>query len=437
MALPVQSFMKEVRVTPHSGERALLVGIEYPHNAPGEAAALLEELKELVHNLAMQTAHAGIVRLREPQPRFLIGSGKAVELVELARKLGCTRIIFDEDLSPAQQRNWEMEAGIRVMDRQEVILDIFAERAHTKEASLQVELARLEYALPRLRNAWSHLSRQRGGGGVTQRGEGEAQIELDHRMARERIARLKRELQEVVRHRATQRKLRQRVPLPSAAIVGYTNAGKSTLLRRLTGSEVYVADKLFATLDPATRQLILPGGQKILLTDTVGFVRRLPHRLVEAFKATLEEAVQSDFLIHVIDASSPEAEEHAATTRKVLYELGLEDKPIITVYNKIDRLQEMSGTDHLLPRSRDAIPVSARTGQGFDRLLQTLEDTLLRDQAISRLLIPHSRYDVISRLHDNGCVTEEKPGDEGVFIVGRIPERLRSLVQPFILARPA
>ncbi|MDX2110934.1 MAG: GTPase HflX [Verrucomicrobiota bacterium] len=424
--------MLESLELPPEGERALLVGIEYPKHTMGEAATLLDELRELVTNLGLVVADAQLVRLREPHARFLIGSGKAEELMALAKTLDCGTIIFDDDLAPAQQRNWQMECGLSIMDRQEVILDIFSRRAHTKEANLQVELARLEYALPRLRNAWSHLSRQRGGGSVTQRGEGEAQLELDHRMARDRIAKLKRELEEVVKQRATQRKLRQRIPVPTAAIVGYTNAGKSTLLRALTGANVYVADKLFATLDPSTRQLILPDGQKLLVTDTVGFVRRLPHRLVEAFKATLEEAVQADFLIHVIDASSPDAAEQAQTTLNVLKELGAEHKPILTIHNKLDKLDQSDHLEFRDRRDQQSIAISAATGEGIPELLTALSELTLGSGVVTQLLIPHSRYDIIHRLHSNGCVREEKATDDGVLIVGCIPQRLRSLVEPFL-----
>lgn len=425
--------MIDARDVSKIGTKAFLVGIDYPHNGLGEANALLDELKELVSNLGWETAESLLVRLREPQPRFLIGGGKAEEIAKRAEELGCSVIVFDEDLSPGQQRNWEEMTKMRVMDRQEVILDIFARRAHTKEAVLQVELARMEYALPRLKNAWTHLSRQRGGG-VAQRGEGETQLELDQRMAKERISKLRRELEDVVRQRATQRKLRQRVPLPTAAIVGYTNAGKSTLLRRLTGSDVLVADQLFATLDPATRQLALPSGRKLLVTDTVGFVRRLPHRLVEAFKATLEEAVQSDFLIHVVDASSPDLQEHEQTTLGVLKELGADDKPILTVYNKIDRLTPEARMERFAPRRHDELTmeVSAQSGLGMDALLAKMDELALQGESPSRLLIPHSRYDIIHRLHASGCVREEKPEDDGVVIIGHIPPRMKALVEPFM-----
>ena len=301
--------------------RAYLVGLQTTEQSREEAEALLEELAELCSNLGLVMPARQLVRIREPNPRFLLGSGKTQEIIAEAKANNCELVVFDDELHPAQQRNWEAESGLTVIDRQEIILDIFATRARTREARLQVELAQAEYFMPRLRRAWSHLSRQRGGG-ANQRGEGETQLEIDQRLVRDRIQKMKAELEVVRKQRNVQRRQRLRVPLPSAAIVGYTNAGKSSLLNALTGAHVLAQDKLFATLDPTTRRLKMESGRILLLTDTVGFVRRLPHRLVEAFKATLEEALVADFLIHVVDASSPEASAHHATTMAVLGELG-------------------------------------------------------------------------------------------------------------------
>ncbi len=405
---------------------AYLVGVcEY--GMEDDPDALLDELGELVATIGIPTGGREIVRIREAHPRFLVGSGKAEQIRDRALALGCEIIVFDVSLAPAQQRNWEELCGMSVIDRQEVILDIFASRARTKEAVLQVELARAEYMLPRLRGAWGHLNRQRGGGGVTQRGEGEAQSELDARMTRERIAKLKLELEAVKRHRQVQRKRRERVPLPTAAIVGYTNAGKSSLLNVLTGASVHAEDALFATLDPTTRQLLLPGGGKLLLTDTVGFVRRLPHRLVEAFKATLEEAVVADFLIHVLDCSSPDMERHRETTLEVLRELGAEDKTIITVFNKADLLEGHG----LIERSDGAIYASTRTGQGMYVLREKLAELAEAALSASELLIPHNRYDVISALHSAGCVKTSEVRDEGVMLSCNLPQRLRHLEMQF------
>lgn len=424
--------MFEVREKPKMVQRALLVGALFPHDAHHEEELLLAELTELVSNLGISVVAREIVPLREPRSRFLLGSGRAEQVIEKARELECDCIVFDDELTPAQQRNWEAASELCVIDRQEVILDIFAERAQTREAVLQVELARMEYNLPRLKRAWTHLSRQRGGG-VTQRGEGEAQLQLDQRMVRDRIAKLRRELESVVRHRQTQRKQRMRVPVPTAAIVGYTNAGKSSLLNRLTEAGVLAEDKLFATLDPTTRRLTLPGGQVVLLTDTVGFVRRLPHRLVEAFKATLEEAIVSNFLIHVLDASSPEVENHHATTLEVLEELGAERKRIITVYNKMDLTDEVT-RERIEMRAGGAVcPISAVTGEGVGRLLEELEEMLRPGVELLELKVPHDRYDLIHRLHEAGAVKHEEAKADGVRIVGNVPHRLVAEVREFVV----
>lgn len=431
--LPVKGLpMFDVREKPKMVERAYLVGVAGPTETADEAASLLVELEELVGTLRIGIVGKEQVQLRKPQARYLLGTGKVETVIEHARAQGADCLVFDAELSPAQQRNWEAASGVCVIDRQEIILDIFSERARTREAVLQVELARAEHSLPRLKNAWTHLSRQRGGGGVTQRGEGEAQIELDARMVRQRIAKLKRELALVVRHRETQRKQRQKVPVPTAAIVGYTNAGKSTLLNALTGASVLSEDKLFATLDPTTRQLRLPSGQKLLLTDTVGFVRRLPHQLVDAFKATLEEAVLADFLVHVVDVSSPEFEEQQATTLEVLKELGADEKQIVTVYNKIDLSPSLPLACQDGKRL-DRVAASAVTGEGLKRLMEVFERQLENRMLTMRLEVPFSRYDLISLLHDQGNVREEKAGEEGVYLVANLPLRLRKQFEPYVL----
>lgn len=425
--------MLEVREKPKMVERALLVAVQQPEDAPGQAQPLLAELKELVETLEISVVGSEVARVRNVQPRYLLGSGKAETIVALARELNCDCIVFDADLSPSQQRNWETLSKLCVIDRREVILDIFKQRATTREAVLQVELAMAEHSLPRLKNAWTHLSRQRGGGGVTQRGEGEAQIELDQRMVRHQIAKLKRELETVVKQRGIQRSRRNRVPIPTAAIVGYTNAGKSTLLNALTGASVLSEDKLFATLDPTTRQLLLPNGQKILLTDTVGFVRKLPHRLVEAFKATLEEAVVSEFLIHVIDATNPEMQAHYNTTVAVLKELGADEKRIITVYNKVDSEKVRNEIDRPQLPVSDAVFASALTGFGLEELKSRMEDILAQSRHTLELLIPHDRYDVINQLHQAGAIQHRESLEDGIHIVGRIPQRLIGRVEGFAI----
>ncbi|HVU25146.1 MAG TPA: GTPase HflX [Opitutus sp.] len=417
---------------PSNLERAFLIGVQTHDMPPGEGAELLGELKELVENLRIAVAGSALVNLRAPNPALLLGRGKAAELADAAQAAGADVIVFDEQLSPAQQRNWEELAGLAVIDREEVILEVFADRAHTREAVLQVALARMEYSLPRLTRAWTHLSRQRGKGALG--GEGETQLEQDRRIVRDRIAHLKAELAAVVQQRAVQRRRRLRVPVPTASIVGYTNAGKSSLLNALTGARLLAADKLFATLDPTTRQLQLAGNHKLLVTDTVGFIRRLPHGLVEAFKATLEEVVVADFLIHVLDVTNPDFEKHHATTMAVLGELGAAGKTILTVFNKIDL-----AADAQLRAARQLVPgalfASARTGAGLAELEAHCVELIADEFGATELLIPHDRYDVIARLHALGDVQEEEHVDGAVRIKGRFPPAQSGYFAPFVVAR--
>lgn len=417
---------------PANLQRAFLVGVQTDKMAEGEGDELLRELKELVENLRIAVTRTTLVRLRNPTPALLLGSGKAAELIEQAKADGADVIVFDEALSPAQQRNWEEMSGMAVIDRQEVILEIFADRAHTREAILQVALARMEYSLPRLTRAWTHLSRQRGKGALG--GEGETQLEQDRRIVRDRIAHLKRELANVVQQRDVQRRKRQRVPVPTCSIVGYTNAGKSTLLNTLTGAEVLAANKLFATLDPTTRQLVLRGNQKLLVTDTVGFIRRLPHGLVEAFKATLEEVVVADFLIHVLDVTNSNVEHHHATTLSVLAELGAADKTIVTVFNKIDAADAsmLRRARHLVP---DALFVSAQTRAGLETLESRCLELIAEAHAATELIVPHTRYDVIARLHAIGHIQQEEQRDDGVHLRGRFPATQAAFFAPFVVSK--
>ena len=416
-------------------ERAMLIGITLPGVDDSTTRSLLDELRELVTTLGIGIQHEVQLPIRKPHAKFLLGSGKAEELIEQAKAHDCDVIVFDNELTPAQQRNWEQAAEdkILVIDRQEVILDIFGKRAQTKEAVLQVELARLEYNLPRLKSAWTHLSRQRGGGSM-QRDAGETQLELDQRMVRTQITRVKRELESVIQHRHVQRKKRMTVPVPTCAIVGYTNAGKSSLLNKLTNSDILAEDKLFATLDPTSRRCPLPGGQPLVITDTVGFVRNLPHRLVDAFKATLEEAVVSNFLVHVLDINSPEIEAHAETTLSVLRGLGADEKNIITVFNKVDDLWDEDTRLSLSFRYPDAYFVSAHSGEGIQALLERMEAIVESDFSQLRLLIPHDRYDLVARLHREGGVRKEEARDNGIYIVGSVPERMLTTLQPYQLA---
>jgi GTP-binding protein HflX len=417
-----------------AASKAYLVEIQRHGQSPEESKSLLEELAELCSTLELEVVGSQIVRLAQPQPAYLIGSGKLEELKQIARTLGAGVLIFDDELSPAQQRNIERETGLATIDRREVILDIFAARATSAEARLQVALAKAEHSLPRLTRLWSHLSRQKGGG-VNQKGEGESQLELDRRMIKARILKLKEELAVVRGQRDTQRKARRKRPVPNAAIVGYTNAGKSTLLNRLTQASVLADDKLFATLDPTTRRVSLPNNQELLLTDTVGFIRRLPHDLVEAFKSTLEEAALADFLVHVVDASDPQADEHMKTTLNVLSELGAEHKRTLTVFNKVDLL---AGDELPLMRLRqlapEAIAVSVHSGFNMDLLAQELADLLADELKIFELIVPVDRFDLVAYLHRSCKVEKESYEEEGVRIRAGIPPHLLGKVQPFVVS---
>jgi GTPase len=416
---------------PKRVERAYLVGIQTSEMKTGEAEELLNELQELVENLQIKIVGRNLVNLRAPTPATLVGSGKAQEIVDAAKELDCDVIVFDEQLSPAQQRNWEKLAEIAVIDRQEVILDVFADRAQTREAVIQVALARMEYSLPRLTRAWTHLSRQGGGkGGMG--GEGETQLEQDRRLVNDRITRLKRELVDVRKQRGVQRHKRQRVPVPTAAIVGYTNAGKSSLLNTLTGAHVLAEDKLFATLDPTTRQLLLRGNQKLLVTDTVGFIRRLPHGLVEAFKATLEEALVANFLIHVLDVTATNLAAHHETTLSVLKELGADEgKRILTVFNKVDIATEAQiNTARLL--DPEAIFVSAHTGKDLEALVDRCLELIADAFGSMELFIPRSRYDLIAKLHAIAHIQSEEQEDEGVRLRVRVPLSQTAPFAPFV-----
>ena len=403
--------MFEVKEKPKVVERAYLLSVVRRKDQESHANSLLNELSELVQNLGINVVGNQIVRTRKTFPGHILGKGKCNEILKHVIDLNCDVIIFDNEISPGQQRNWEELTKILVIDRHEVILDVFAERAQTKEAVLQVQLARLEYSLPRLRRAWTHLGRQRGGG-VTQRGEGEAQIELDQRMLRDKISSTKREIKQVSARRLISRKKRKRIPLPTVAIVGYTNAGKSTLLNQITGSQVLAEDKLFATLDPTSRRIRLASGRTIILTDTVGFIRKLPHRLIDAFKATLEEAVESDLLLHVVDFSCSEFEEHLETTKSVLSELGAGNKETIIVFNKIDNGDDLLSRLKARAKEQDSVFISCKTGEGIDELLLTIEKKINQKIAVGKFKIPHSRYEIISKLKEQGSLISEVVFDE-------------------------
>ena len=415
-------------------QRALLIGIQHPKMTQQESEYLLAELAELTSNLDIPIVGEMIVKLRQPSPAFLVGKGKLAEILGIIKEQEIDVVIFDEELSPAQQRNWEEESKIAVIDRQEVIIDIFSERAQTKEAVLQVALARMEYSLPRLTRAWTHLSRQRGGG-TGARGQGETQLEADRRMINDRIAITKRELKEVIKHRQVQRAKRLRRPVPTVSIVGYTNAGKSSLLNKLTQSDALAEDKLFATLDPTTRRLDLDKSQHVLLTDTVGFVRRLPHRLVDAFKATLEEAVVADLLIHLVDVSNPEYESHFETTENVLREIGAADNPKLLVFNKIDCFENGETLERINLLHKDALFISAATGEGLETLKKKIAETLNAQLKPTNIVVPHDRYDVISKLHSTGGIRHQTTEDDGVHIEGLFPPSVQGIIAPFVVPR--
>lgn len=410
-------------------ERTLLVGIEADSVKKEEAVSLVRELAGLAKTLGLEVVDSISVKIREKTASLLVGTGKADEIVAAAKAEEADSIIFDHALSPSQQRNWEKLSGKKVYDRAELIIKIFSSRALTKEAGLQVELARLDYALPRLAHSYEDLSRQRGGRYGT-KGSGEQKIELDRRSIERRIHEIKEELKDVRKSRDVQHRRRERISLPRAAIVGYTNAGKSSLLNMLTNADVLAEDKLFATLDPTTRKLILKSGATLLMTDTVGFVRNLPHHLVEAFKATLEEASSSDLLIHVADASDPEVEIQMATTEMVLSEIGAGAIPRILVLNKID-IAEPETLEHWLRLHPEGLAVSAKTGQGLDTLAVLIEKTLTSGMEEVVLSIPHSDYSMIPLLHREGSVIEEKTEDECTIVRCRIPHRLDAKIEKY------
>ena len=410
-------------------ERALLVGIELDAVKKEEALSLLHELAGLAKTLGLEIADSISVKLREKTAALLVGTGKANEIVAIAKAEDADSIIFDYPLTPSQQRNWEKLSGKKVYDRSELIIKIFSSRALTKEASLQVELAQLEFALPRLAHSYEDLSRQRGGRYGT-KGSGEQKLELDRRTIERRIHEIKEELKDVRKSRDVQRRRRERIELPRAAIVGYTNAGKSSLLNALTAANVLAEDKLFATLDPTTRKLILTSGSTLLVTDTVGFVRNLPHNLVEAFKATLEEASASDLLIHVADASDPEVEVHMATTEKVLDEIGAGGVPRILVLNKVD-IAEPAAVEQWRRLHSDSLAVSAKTGLGLDALAVEIESRLTAGMEELELAIPFAEYSLIPLIHREGTVLEERTEDDCTVIRCKVPQRIVSKLESY------
>jgi len=410
--------------------KAFLVTLQPPGQSDAEAASHLDELRGLVKTLGMVTIEAMVAKHRESHPRLLVGSGKAEEITKRAIDTDADLVVFDDELSPSQQRNWETDTGLTVIDRQEVILEIFSERAFTREAVLQVALARMQYSLPRLTRSYSDLSRQRGGARGN-RGGGEMQLEVDRRVILDKIDKLKGELESVRRHRDRTRQRRDKGSMPTASIVGYTNAGKSTLLNLLTDAGVLQEDKLFATLDPTTRRTSLGGGVEILLTDTVGFIQKLPHHLVDAFRSTLEEAVQADFLIHLVDASHPDWATQSKTTLEVLGSLGAGEKPQILVFNKIDAMPDEVLRRGLEIQFPEALFVSLLEGTGVDALKQTMAATVKKLHVPRLLRLPLDRGDLVGYLYKNAQVLAERYTETAIEIEALVPASAMAMVAAF------
>ena len=396
-------------------ERVFLVGVQLKAEDAWCIDESLDELAELVTTAGGEVVGRGTQRLDKFNAATFIGPGKAKEFAEECKESKVDTVVFDEELSPAQGRNLEKVFECKILDRTALILDIFSQRARTREGKMQVELAQLNHLLPRLTRFWTHLSRQKGGIGM-RGGEGESQLEVDRRKVRERIDKIQRDLELVMRQRDVQRSGRKRNQWPLGSLVGYTNAGKSTLFNAITGAATLSEDKLFATLDPTTRRLRLPTNQNVLLSDTVGFIRKLPHDLVDAFKATLEEVVEADLLLHVVDISSPHAEEQIEAVNQVLGELGVADKPMLMVFNKIDRVTAPGLAKRCATEYENSIVVSAKTREGFDAFMAELGKQLRPVRQMVELSIPHSKSNVIARLHEVGQVLERNyDGAEAVF----------------------
>jgi len=399
----------------------------------------LDELGELATTAGGEVLGEGTQKLDAPNAATYIGKGKADEFAKFCSQQNVDTVIFDDELSPAQTRNLEKIFNAKILDRTALILDIFSQRARTREGKLQIELAQLQHLLPRLTRFWGHLSRQKGGIGM-RGGEGESQLESDRRKVSERIDKITRDLDAVRRHRETQRAGRKRSQWPLASIVGYTNAGKSTLLNKITGANVMAKDILFATLDPTTRRLRLPTNQNILLTDTVGFIRKLPHGLVEAFKATLEEVVQADLLLHVVDVSHPQADEQITAVNAVLNEIGAGHKPTLMVLNKVDQLIGVNsngdGSSGALTRLYELYPnsvaISATTGTGLDELLAEIGSQIRPERELLHLKIPHEQAAAIARLHKVGQVLERRYLSKTTRLKARIPPHHHAEFAAFI-----
>jgi GTP-binding protein HflX len=420
-------------------KNALVVGVHLQNVDRKVCEEHLDELELLAQTCGFDVVGKVPITLRKYDTATHLTKGKLEELVEIANECNPDIIIFDDEIFPSQQRNLEKIFGHTVMDRTELIIEVFGQRAQTKEAQLQVELARTKYQLPRLKRMWTHLERQSGGGsgGVFVKGMGEKQIEIDKRLLHKKLTKIERELKEVQVHRKTQREARIRQGIPTLAIIGYTNAGKSTLLNALTDAGILAEDKLFATLDTTTRKFTLPNNQDVLLVDTVGFIRKLPHTLIAAFKGTLEEAVNTDILIHLIDISNPMAEEQTEACFEVLKELKASDKAMITVLNKVDACENLSIVDRLRIKFPKPVMISATEQTGFDDLLSAMEEELSKRRKKVKLRIPQSDYEVVSALQRDAHIIETDYEGNDVIIVAEIAHEMAARLEKYEETAPA
>jgi GTP-binding protein HflX len=419
-------------------EKIVLVGVSIPPETIEDTEASVDELALLVDTAGADEVARVFQRRQAPDPPTYVGKGKAEELREVAETTDCDTVVFDNELTPAQQFNLEKLLGRTAIDRTAVILDIFAQNAHSQEGKAQVELAQLRYRLPRLRGRGQALSQQAGGmsagaGGarIGTRGPGETQLEVDRRRIVRRLHKLEGELRQIAKHRQTQRKAQRRGQLPRLAIVGYTNAGKSTLLNRLTDAGVLVEDRLFATLDATTRRLSLPGGETVLVTDTVGFIRKLPHQLVEAFRSTLDVAVDADLLVHVVDASAPDPAGNIRAVRDVLAEIGADGVPELLAFNKSDLAP--GSAKRLVDVWEGSVALSATTGEGVEDLLLTIGSRLRSVMPVVEMLIPFDRGDVLAAAHRAGEVLRESAGETGMLIRGRFDDATLNRYREFVV----
>jgi GTP-binding protein HflX len=423
--------------TAHKTERAVLVSVE-SQNQAWNASESLEELARLAESVDVEVVGSITQKLTHPHPATYVGKGKLDEIKEAHGDLHYDIVLIDGDLTPTQQRNLERDLDVLVIDRTALILDVFARRAQTHEGRLQVELAQLEYRLPRLTRMWTHLSRQ-SGGGVGLRGPGETQLEADRREAQKRITFLKEQLAQVHRHRQTYRARRKETPISVVSLVGYTNAGKSTLLNTITGADVLAEDKLFATLDPTTRRIALPSGREVLLTDTVGFINNLPTQLIAAFRATLEEISEATVLCHVVDVTHPNAAEQVQTVKTTLEDLGADDRPMVFALNKVDRLSpdemnQLAQRAAEIGAPQDSVAISAQAGLHLDALLARIEMVLEEEAAFVqvRLRVPFDRSELVDQFHTLGRVESRDYDDQGTLLLGWLPERAIGRFDPFI-----